>query len=89
VISRHLKNTFSSEELDKNSAVAIFATTAADEKVYQVEYFNLDAILSVGYRVNSKQATKFRQSANSVLKDYLLKGYALNDNLLDKANHEY
>lgn len=89
VISRHLKNTFSSEELDKNSVVAIFATTAADEKIYQVEYFNLDAILSVGYRVNSKQATKFRQWANSVLKDYLLKGYALNNNLLDKTHHEY
>jgi DNA ligase (NAD+) len=89
VISRHLKNIFSSEELDKNSVVAFFATTAADGKIYQVEYFDLDAILSVGYRVNSKQATRFRQWANSVLKDYLLKGYALNNNLINKTHHEY
>lgn len=89
VISRHLKNIFLENELDKNSVVAIFATTASDGKRYQVEYYNLDAILSVGYRVNSKQATKFRQWANKVLKDYILKGYALNNNILDTTHKEY
>lgn len=89
VISRHLKNIFLENELDKNSVVAIFATTASDGKSYQVEYYNLDAILSVGYRVNSKQATKFRQWANKVLKDYILKGYALNNNILDTTHKEY
>lgn len=92
VISRHLKNIFSDGELDVDSTVAIFATVQKEgnrDVVREIEYFNLDAILSVGYRVNSKQATKFRQWANSVLKDYLLKGYALNNNLLDKTHHEY
>lgn len=89
VISRHLKNIFSENELDKNSVVAKNATTATDGKSYQVEYYNLDAILSVGYRVNSKQATKFRQWSNTVLKDYILKGYALNNNVLDTTHTEY
>ena len=60
VISRHLKNIFKESELDKNSVVAFFATTAADGKTYKVGHFNLDAILSVGYRVNSKRSTQFR-----------------------------
>jgi len=79
VISRHLKNIFKNRELDKNSVVAFFATTAADGKTYNVEHFNLDAILSVGYRVNSKRGTQFRIWANRVLKDYLMKGYAINN----------
>jgi len=62
VISRHLLQIFKTEELDRKSVVANFATTAADGKTYQVEYYNLDAILSVGYRVNSKQGTAFRPS---------------------------
>lgn len=66
VISRHLKNIFQNKELDKNTVVAFFATTATDGKNYQVEHFNLDAILSVGYRVNSKRGTQFRIWANSV-----------------------
>ncbi len=78
VISRHLTNIFKNEELDRNSVVAFFATTANDGKTYNVEHFNLDAILSVGYRVNSKQGTQFRIWANRILKDYLLKGYAIN-----------
>lgn len=78
VISRHLKNIFSSEELVRDSVVAKNATTAADGKTYQVEYFNLDAILSVGYRVNSKKGTQFRIWASQRLKDYLIQGYALN-----------
>ena len=60
VISRHLRNVFREGELDRESVVAFFATTAADGKTYQVEYYNLDAILSVGYRVNSKRGTQFR-----------------------------
>ena len=60
-ISKHLKNIFITKELDKNSVVSILETTAKDNKKYQVKYFNLDAVLSVGYRVNSKSATHFRQ----------------------------
>ena len=67
-ISRHLKNIFSSGELQRDSVVAIFATTAADGKTYQVEYFNLDAIISVGYRVNSLRGTQFRMWATERLK---------------------
>lgn len=81
VISRHLKNIFSDNELVKDSVVAFFATTAADGKNYNVEHFNLDAILSVGYRVNSKRGTQFRIWANRVLKDYLMKGYAINNRI--------
>lgn len=81
VISRHLKNIFKDNELDKNSVVAFFATTAVDGKTYKVEHFNLDAILSVGYRVNSKRGTQFRVWANHVLKDYLMKGYSLNQRM--------
>lgn len=79
VISRHLKNIFNHKELDRNSVVAFFATTASDGKTYNVEHFNLDAILSVGYRVNSKRGTQFRIWANRVLKDYLMKGFAINN----------
>ena len=78
VISRHLKNIFSEGELDKNSVVAKNATTAADGKTYQVEYFNLDAIISVGYRVNSTVATKFRQWSTSVLKSHITDGFTIN-----------
>ena len=78
VISRHIRNIFDENELDRNSVVAKNATTALDGKIYQVEYFNLDVIISVGYRVKSKRGTQFRIWANSILKDYLLKGYAVN-----------
>ena len=80
-ISRHLKNIFESGELDENSVVAFFATTASDGKIYNVQYYNLDAIISVGYRVNSKRGIQFRQWANKVLKDYIIKGYALRTNM--------
>ena len=79
VISRHLKNIFAESELEKNQVVAFFATTASDAKIYQVEYFNLDAIISVGYRVNSKQGTRFRIWATERLKNYLVKGFAVNE----------
>jgi prophage maintenance system killer protein len=88
VISRHLKNIFETEELSRNAVVAFFATTATDGKTYNVEYFNLDAILSVGYRVNSKQGTQFRQWATQRLRDYLIKGYALNEKRLNQKNKE-
>ena len=78
VISRHIKNVFDEGELNKNSVVANFATTATDGKTYIMEYYNLDVIISIGYRVKSKQGTKFRQWATGVLKEYLLKGYAIN-----------
>lgn len=78
VISRHIKNIFSDGELKRKSVVAFFATTASDGKVYNVEYFNLDLILSVGYRVNSKRATQFRQWATKTLREYIINGYAIN-----------
>jgi hypothetical protein len=87
VISRHLKNIFNENELDRDSVVAFFATTATDGKSYSVEHFNLDAILSVGYRVNSKRGTQFRIWANRVLKDYLLKGYAINQRMNRIEDH--
>lgn len=86
VISRHLRNVFKEGELERTSVVAKNATTASDGKIYQVEYFNLDAILSVGYRVNSRQGTRFRQWANRVLKKYLTRGYSLNEKLLHEQN---
>ncbi len=88
VISRHLKNIFKDKELEQNSVVAFFATTAADGKTYNVEHFNLDAILSVGYRVNSKRGTQFRVWASKVLKDFLMKGYALNQRI-DRIENKY
>lgn len=84
VISRHLKNIFKTDELDRSSVVAKNATTASDGKTYEVEYYNLDAILSVGYRVNSKRGTQFRQWATQRLKDYLVKGYAINQKRLEQ-----
>ncbi len=77
VVSRHLKNIFASGELERNAVVAKNATTAADGKTYWVEYFNLDAIISVGYRVNSTRATRFRQWATRVLREHLTRGYTL------------
>ena len=81
-ISRHIKNIFNEGELERNSVVANFATTASDGKIYQVDYYNLDVIISVGYRVKSIRGTQFRIWANSILKEYLKKGFAMNDELL-------
>lgn len=78
VISRHISNIFKEEELDINSVVAKNATTAKDGKIYKVDYYNLDVIISIGYRVKSQQGTQFRIWANKVLKDYLIKGFAIN-----------
>ena len=84
VITKHLRNVFKEGELNRDSVCAFFAHTAADGKTYQVEYFNLDAILSVGYRVNSKRGTQFRVWATSVLRDHLLKGYSTNERRLNE-----
>lgn len=81
-ISRHLKNIFGDGELDRDSVVANIATTAADGKTYQTDFYSLDAILAVGYRVNSPQATRFRQWATATLKEYVTKGFVLNDEML-------
>ena len=89
VISRHIKNVFKENELEKSRVVAKNATTGTDGKVYQVDYYNLDVIISVGYRVKSKNGIVFRKWANSVLKEYLLRGYALNEGraLITKDNY--
>ena len=82
-IGKHINNALKEELQDDNSVVAKFATTATDGKTYQVEYYNLDMILSVGYRVKSKNGIIFRKWANKVLKDYMLKGYAVNQRRLE------
>ena len=81
-ISRHIKNVFSEGELQRQSVVANFATTAADGKTYQVDYYNLDVIISVGYRVKSKRGKQFRIWATNILKEYMKKGFALDDERL-------
>ena len=88
VISKHIKNIYKEQELEENQVCAFFARTAEDGKTYQVLFYNLDMILSVGYRTNSKQATKFRQWANMILKNYLVKGYSLNQKLLERQNDQ-
>ena len=81
-ISRHIKNIFAEGELERDSVAAKFATTAADGKTYQVEFYNLDVIISVGYRVKSKRGTQFRIWATGILKEYMRKGFALDDERL-------
>lgn len=82
VITKHLRNVFAQGELERDSVSAFFAHTAADSKTYQVEYFNLDAILSVGYRVNSRRGTQFRIWATGVLRSHLVRGYTANERRL-------
>lgn len=90
VISRHLKAIFEDGELDRDSVVAEYATTAADRKTYQVEHFNLNAILAVGYRVRSPRGSQFRRWATTVLHEYLVKGFAMNDERLkDPGGFDY
>ena len=81
-ISRHIKNIFTVGELKREAVVANFATTAADGKTYQVDYYNLDVIISVGYRVKSQRGVQFRIWATGILKEYLRKGFALDDERL-------
>lgn len=85
-ISKHIKNIFTEGELAQQSVVANFATTASDGKTYQIAHYNLDVIISVGYRVKSKQGTLFRQWATQRLRDYLIKGFALDDERLKKGS---
>lgn len=89
VISRHIKNIFKEEELRRDSVVAFLATTASDGKTYQVEYFNLDVILSVGYRVNSKKATAFRQWATKTLRQHITQGYTINKKQIAKNYEQF
>ena len=83
VISRHIKNIFKEGELEENAVVANFATTASDGKRYQVDYYNLDMIISIGYRIKSQNGIIFRRWANKILKDYLIKGYSVNQKRLE------
>ena len=83
-ISRHISNIFSEGELDENSVVANFATTAADGKTYSVKFYNLDVVISVGYRVKSLRGTQFRIWANAIIKEYMKKGFALDDDRLKR-----
>ena len=92
VIAKHLKNIFNEGELDKNQVCAKFAHTANDGKKYNTEFYNLDAIISVGYRVNSKKATEFRIWATKILNSYMTKGFALDDDRFlkgGKVNQKY
>ena len=82
VVSRHIRNIFSEGELIRDSVVAKNATTAADGKIYQVEYYNLDVIISVGYRVKSQRGVQFRIWASKIIKEYMKKGFAMDDNRL-------
>ena len=83
-IGKHINNALKEELTGDNSVVAKFATTAADGKTYQVDYYNLDVIISVGYRVKSQRGVEFRKWANSVLKDYIIKGYAVNNKRIEQ-----
>ena len=86
-ISKHLKNIFTSGELMEGSVVSVLETTAADGKNYPTRYYNLDAIIAVGYRVNSKKATMFRIWANRILKEYIIKGYVMDDERLKEPQN--
>jgi hypothetical protein len=88
VISRHIKNIFKEKELKKISVVAKNATTAGDGKVYQVDFYNLDVIISVGYRIKSQRGTQFRIWANKILKEYLIKGFSINEKRLAQQNEQ-
>ena len=85
-ISLHLKNIFKDNELDENTVTEKSSITASDGKKYQTKIYNLDAIISVGYRINSKKATQFRIWATKILKEYMIKGFALNDERFIKGN---
>jgi prophage maintenance system killer protein/prophage antirepressor-like protein len=88
-ITKHLNNIFKSGELNKNSVSSILEHTAADGKIYKTQFYNLDTIISVGYRVNSKRATQFRIWATRVLKNYLLNGYAINQKRLLEVKEKF
>ena len=85
-ISKHLKNIFDEKEMVRNSVISILEITASDGKKYNTEMYNLDAVIAVGYRVNSRKATEFRIWATKILKEYMLKGFALNDEKFIRGN---
>ncbi|MGO1328562.1 MAG: RhuM family protein [Idiomarina loihiensis] len=89
VVAKHIRNIFKDDELDRNSVCANFAHTASDGKTYQVGYFNLDVIISVGYRVKSQRGVQFRQWATRVLKEHLVEGYTLNQRRLQERGIEF
>ncbi len=89
VISKHIKNIFLEGELLENSVCAFFAHTANDGKEYNVKYYNLDVVISVGYRVKSKRGVLFRQWANNIIQEYLIKGYAINEERSLVTNENY
>ena len=84
-ISEHIKNIFNEGELVANSVVRKFRTTASDNKIYNIEYYNLDMILAIGYRVRSNIGVNFRKWATETLKEYMIKGFALNDDILKRS----
>ncbi|MEG0138415.1 MAG: RhuM family protein [Bacilli bacterium] len=86
VISKHINNIFNDEELNKNSVVSKMEIAASDNKKYNTDIYNLDAIIAVGYRVNSKKATEFRIWATKILKEYIIKGFSLNDERFIQGN---
>jgi len=88
-ITKHIGNIFKAKELDKDSVSSILEHTAADGKKYKTLFYNLDVVISVGYRVNSKKATEFRIWATKILKRYLLEGYAVNEKRLLEANEKF
>lgn len=88
-ITKHLNNIFKTGELNKNSVSSILEHTAADRKIYKTQFYNLDAIISVGYRINSQRATQFRIWATNTLKNYLTKGYTINENRLLEAREKF
>ena len=85
-IGKHINNALREELSEQNSVVAKFATTVSDNKTYMVEHYNLDVIISIGYRIKSKRGIEFRRWANSVLKEYILKGYAVNHKRMNQLN---
>lgn len=84
-ISKHLSNIFEEGELDENSVISILETTASDGKNYKTKFYNLDAIISVGYRVNSSKATQFRIWATQILKEFIIKGFVIDDERLKQG----
>jgi len=86
-ISLHLQNIFKEQELAENSVVKDFLTTASDNKMYQTKFYSLDAIIAVGYRINSKQATEFRIWATKILQEFIIKGFAMDDERLKQIKH--
>lgn len=86
-ITKHLKDIFESGELEENSVSSILKHTAEDGKKYNTKFYNLDAILSVGYRINSLQATQFRIWASKILKEFIIKGFSMDDNKMKNGNY--